>query len=227
MSNTSTYVAFASSEKLYTNTDNFINEMRNGATKPNPKLITDIMVDFTAEGIHAFFITPTDMIGLKGAPRKIVEVTANTITKTNAAVIKQTAKKLDLKQNQQSAEYMDTMRMNKEGTWFVAFPLEDEFAARIRSAIQKARDESPSAAMPELTRNLHQLTDVALSYYFEQPIEIMRFGPILSKITSVGLATIGKATRATIDRVFTKFDDEQVLASCEYMESLLLEGPRQ
>lgn len=63
---TTTYVAFRSSDDLHQTTDGFIQRMRGGASKPEPKVVEKIMTTFIDEALDAFFLQPAAMSGLGG-----------------------------------------------------------------------------------------------------------------------------------------------------------------
>lgn len=230
MSDHSTWVAFRSSETLHQTTDGFIRRMRNGATRPEPETIEKIMSVFMQEVLHNFFIVPTEMAKLPASTQKIVQFTVDTINKATHLVIKSTVKKLDIDQNRRAAEYMDTVRFSLdvkgEEMWFVAFPLNEMMAAKGRKAFEMGINGDGRQAMPMLLEYFHQLTDIALYWYFEEPMKLLRFGPIMRKVADVGIATTRKATHTVIDKVIPGMSPEQLVVSCQYASMQLVNGPK-
>jgi hypothetical protein len=230
MSDHTTWVAFRSSDLLHQTTDSFIKRMRGGATRPEPETIEKIMSTFMQEVLHNFFIVPTEQAGLPPSTQKIVQFTVDTINKATHLVIKSTVRKLDIDQNRRAAEYMDTVRfkLDKSGEeiWFVAFPLNDMMAAKGRKAFELGLNGQGKQALPALLEYFHQLTDIALYWYFEEPMKLLRFGPIMRKVSEVGVATTRKATHTVIDKVIPGMNDEQLAVSCQYAKMQLIDGPK-
>lgn len=224
-----TYIAFRSSDRLHENTDSFIKRMADGARRPEPATVEAIMNDFLDEALDAFFIQPQDFLGLGSGMRRVVNMAAETISKASHMVVKRTAKKLDIEQNREAARYMDTMRIqaddaNGESAWFVSFPIDQRMVAEARDAIDKARAGQNQAARDAMDTFLTKLADVGLHWYFEEPMKLMGFGPIMQKVVNVGVETTRKATKSVIRKVFAKLDDDQLKAAADYIESLMLEA---
>ncbi|PKM21666.1 MAG: hypothetical protein CVV10_08225 [Gammaproteobacteria bacterium HGW-Gammaproteobacteria-14] len=230
MTDHTTWVAFRSSEMLHRTTDGFIQRMRNGASRPEPETLDAIMSTFMKEVLHNFFIVPTEQANLPSSTQRIVQLAADTISKASHLVIKSTVKKLDIDQNKRAANYMDTVRfsINKddETIWFVAFPLNDMMAAKGRKAFEQGINGEGKQAMPALLEYFHQLTDIGVYWYFEEPIKLLRFGPIMRKVADVGIATTRKATHSVIDKVIPAMNEEQLVIACQYARMQLVDGPK-
>ena len=230
MSDHTTWVAFRPSETLHQTTDSFINRMRGGASRPEPETIEKIMSTFMQEVLHNFFIVPTEQAGLPSSTQKVVQFTVDTINKATHLVIKSTVRKLDIDQTRRAADYMDTVRFklesNGEDIWFVAFPLNEMMAAKGRKAFEQGINGQGKQALPALLEYFHQLTDIALYWYFEEPMKLLRFGPIMRKVSEVGVATTRKATHTVIDKVIPGMTPEQLVIACRYAEMQLVDGPK-
>ena len=220
-----TYVAFRSSEALHTGTDGFIQRMNGGAVRPEPETIEKIMKLFIEEALQAFLITPTEQAQLSGGLKRIIQLTADTVSKATHVVIKSTAKKLDIEQNRRTAEYMETVRIQLEEdgelVWHVAFPLPPQMADKGRRALNMVLDGQEDAGRRDVIEYFHDLTDIAMVWYFERPIELLGFGPIMRKVANVGVATTRKAMHSAIDRVVPKLHGEQFQISARYALSLM------
>ena len=229
MSSTTTYVAFRSSTELFELTDGFIKRMREGSRKPEPQTIERIMKLFIEEALNAFFIQPTEQAGLSGGLQRIVNLTADTIGKATHVVVKSTAKKLDIEQNRRTADYMESIRkqldINGETLWHVAFPISDSMADKGRTGLQLAIDGDDKAAIPMMVEFFHELTDTALHWYFEEPMKLLGFGPIMRKVANVGVATTRKASHTAVDKIIPKLHGEELAVSARYSLGLLVEGP--
>lgn len=231
MSSTTVYVAFPSSDHLHQTTDGFIRRMSEGAARPEPATVEDIMGTFLDESLNVFFTQPADLLGLSSSMKRLVHLTTETISGATHIVVRRASKKLDLKQNRAAADYMDSMRImtsDAEGqdVWYVSFPISDAMASHAQSAIELAEAGEFDQARPRLLSFLHELTDVAMLWYFEKPMQLLGFGPVMRKINQVAVETTRKATHGLIKKVIPKLEDPQLLEAARFMDSLLVEGPR-
>ncbi|MFP1683092.1 hypothetical protein ACLD0W_11305 [Alloalcanivorax sp. C16-1] len=217
-----TYVAFRASDRLHRLTDGFIHRMRDGAREPEPKVVEQIMTTFIDEALAAFFLTPASYSGLGGTQRRLVRLAADTISKASGVVIGRSARKMDLTQNQAAAEYMDEIRFPGPGHawWYVGFPIDEGLAARGRGLAERCQDGHFEGAREDLVHYLRTVTDRALEWYFNKPIELLRFGPILRKVAAVGVDTTRKASYGVIGKVIPNLDDEQLLQSALYYRDM-------
>lgn len=222
------YVAFQSTEQLHRTTDGFIQRMNGPQPKLEPATIETIMTAFLQQALTVFFLRPSELVGLGGGLKKAVTLTADTINKASQLVVHRAASKLDLAQHRQTASYMDEMRRMipaEDGSeiWYVVFPIDNALASKLERARELCQAGDPVAARPLLVEYLHEMTDVALDWYFKRPTALLGFGPILRKLADVALQTTSKATHAVIRRVFAELEGEQVAHATLYMHSLLQE----
>ena len=230
MSAETIHVAFPASDRLHHTTDGFIKRMRAGSTRPEPDTVEKIMSRFVDEALETYFLTPSEMLGLGRTMKRIVHLTADTISRTTHGVVKRTARKLDINQNREAAEYMDRMRLcraDEQGNevWYISFPISDTMARHARNAVELAEAGDTDQALPRLTDFLHELTDVAMYWYFEEPMKLLGFGPVMQRIINVAIETTRKACHSVIKRVFRKLDGPQVQEAARYLDALLVEGP--
>lgn len=219
---TTPYMAFPASDHLYQLTEGFITRMRDGARQPEPVVLENIMTAFIGEALNAFFLKPAMLAGLGPTQKQLVRMATDTITGTLGLVIRRSAKKMDLSQNQRAAEYMDEIRLpaSDRSFWYVAFPLDEKVANRGQTLDQLIDDESASTARAEMVSYLHDITDQALLWYFSKPLELLDFGPILRKLAVLGKDTTRHASYGVINRVIPRLNNEQLLQSAIYYKSM-------
>lgn len=225
------HVSFLASEKLHTRTQEYIDLMSRGG-RPDAALLGEVMNNFTHDSLHAFMLRPVEELGIAGTQRRLVEFAADTVEKTTQMVMKSVLHKLDVEQHRKSAEFMDSMRLqlpheDVDDAWFVSFEAPPDFAARARASMARAREQGPQAELRETILVMKTLTDLALHNYYERPLAILRFGPILRKVTEVAVGTVRKGTHSTIENLLPKLNEEQLLKGVEYFDSLLVDVPRE
>lgn len=219
--------AFPSSDHLHRETDGFIQRMATDQARPEPDTLENIMETFIDESLGVFFLTPAKLVGLGPNMQRVIRVSADTIGKAGAMVTKRASRKLDLAQHRETAAYMDEIRIMVPDSggneiWYVAFPIEESLAQQLVRSRELAESGDHRQAVAVLADALHVLTDVALHWYFERPIALLRFGPVMSKMAAVALTTSRKATHGVIRKVFADMDPKQILASTQYMSGMVL-----
>lgn len=221
---TTPHVAFRSSDSLHQRTDAFIQRMNGGAKRPEPKEIEAIMAQFIEEALAAFITRAAQAADLSPGMFKVVNMTCSTISKTTHLVIGRSAKKMDLTQNQAAADYMDQVRhpATNGDHWYVAFPVSEAHRAQCKDVIRLCQEGEEDKARRELAAYLLTLTDEAIDWYFQRPMALLGFGPVLRKVANVGVETTRKASRSLISNLIPKLGPEQLLASAQYQESMLL-----
>jgi len=217
-----TYVAFRASDRLHQLTDGFVHRMRDGAREPEPRTVERIMTTFIDEALTAFFLTPASYSGLGSTQRRLVGLSADTISKASGVVIGRSARKMDLAQNQAAAEYMDGIRFPgpRHAFWYVGFPIDEALASRGHGLAERCQAGHFEGTRDDLMHYLRAITDRSLEWYFNKPIDLLGFGPILRKVAAVGVQTTRKASYGVIGKVIPNLTDEQVLQSALYYRDL-------
>lgn len=227
------HVAFVASDDLTSTTQEYLDHISNPRNKPNPALLGEVMNNFTRDSINAFMLRPVEELGITGNQRRLVDFMADTVQKSSAMVLKATLHKLDHDQHKRSAEYMDAMRLllpheeKIDGIWYVSFPAEDQFTRRARAAIAAARANGPQDNLQETMYVMKALTDLALKNYYERPLALLEFGMILRKISEVAISGVRKGAYSTIDGLFPKLSEEQLIKGVDYFDSMLIDVPRE
>jgi hypothetical protein len=226
------HVAFRASENLHIRTQEYIDLMSRAGARPNPALLAEVMDHFTSDSLNAFMLRPMEELGISGTQRRLVEFAADTVQKSSQVVLKATVNKLDHDQHRKSAAFMDEMRLllpeeDENHAWFVSFRAPDHFAERARASMARARQQGPQAELRETIIVMKTLTDLALENYYERPLAILRFGPILRKVSEVAISTVRKGTHSTIENLLPKLTEDQLLKGIEYFDALLIDVEQQ
>ncbi|MBA3981214.1 MAG: hypothetical protein C0462_11495 [Alcanivorax sp.] len=227
MSQPQPQIAFRSSDHLHQTTDGYIQRMARPDARPDPQTLETIMEVFVDEALSVFFLQPTELVGLSPRMQRVIQVSADTISKATGMVVKRAARKLELPQHRDAADYMDQMRLmvpgrDGEERWYVAFPVPEALAGQLERARDQAEGGDTVTAAATLAAALHEVTDIALHWYLEEPVRLLRFGPIMKKMAQVALETTRKATHGVIRRVFADMKGEQVVLSTRYMAGMVV-----
>ncbi|EKF72849.1 hypothetical protein A11A3_16672 [Alcanivorax hongdengensis A-11-3] len=220
---THTHVAFASSERLHRLTDDFIQRMRGPRPGLEPDTLEQIMTLFIDEALHAFFTAPARATGLNPGMNRVVNLTTQTISKATGMVIRRSSRKMDLRQHHAAADYMDQVRRpGSDGqTWYVAFPIHEDVADLARGLNDHVDAGNTDLARQHMTQYLHTLTNEGVHWYFERPMQLLEFGPVMRKMAAVGVETTRKASRSLVNQLIPRLENEQLSASAAYQCSML------
>lgn len=223
-----TFIAFASSIKLDDTTQTFIDNMAHDPQQTDPKSMASIMTDFTREALSSFFLVPAEQLKLQGAKMSVIKTTVSSISSATNLLIKRTAPKLDLAENKAMAHYMDVLRIRPEDAsgnpkWHVAFPLTQALAEQARLGLSQLDEGNIETARSTLTEYLLGLTDEALHWYFEQPLELLHLGPILSRLANASRTTTRKGAKLIIRKVFVKLEGADLVAMGDYIRAQLID----
>lgn len=224
---TTTYIAFRSSTALHEQTEAFIRHAQQPGAQPKPKMLDAIMGLFIEESLQTFLRDAAEAAQLSPTLLRIVNMTCQTITKATRLVIGRSIKKMDSAQYLAAANYMASIRQPDPNSddWFVAYAVDDAFAAIGRDLPTQCRQANLADAQTLLTRYLLTLTDEAIDHYFEQPLTLLGFGPILRSVASAGIETTRKASKHLINSIIPKLDATQIAAAADFQAGLLVTLP--
>ncbi len=225
------FMAFKTSVRLRQNTEAFIANLAAGQVQPQSDLLMRVMEDFVDEAIQVYFVQPMEVAQLNPVGRKMVMVAVTTIRKTAQLVLGKVLKKLSNEELVPIAEYMDEVmfrdRCNPEAAGFIAFPLSNELRERFRQIAQRAHTGQPHQVVPDLVEAFSAITDEALKAFFEKPVALLKLGPVLKKMTVLGVDTTRSATNTLLKKLFNTMEPSQLVASIDYFEALMIEGGAQ
>ena len=225
------HVSFRASDPLHTATQEYIDRMSRPGARPDAALLGEVMNHFTRDSLETFMLRPVDELGISGGQRRLVEFAADTVQKSTQVVLKATLHRLDHDQHRRSARFMDELRLllphEEEGeAWHVSFRAPEDFTARARASMQRSREQGPQAELRETIAVMKTLTDLAIHHYYERPLALLGFGPILRKVSDVAIGTVRKGTHSTIENLLPKLGEEQLLRGVDYFDALLVDVPR-
>ncbi|MFP5440547.1 MAG: hypothetical protein ACLGHJ_03575, partial [Gammaproteobacteria bacterium] len=62
---------------------------------------------------------------------------------------------------------------------------------------------------------------------YERPLALLNFGMILRKVSEVAISGVRKGAYSTIDGLFPKLSEEQLIKGVDYFDSMLIDVPRE
>ena len=221
-----THMGYRNRPDMHELGDGFIERMQAGATKPEPKVVSTLMMALMEDSLNHYLVAPANTLNVRPNIKRSVEFAAGAVTKAGGVVIKQATKKMSLAQNRSAADYMENMRLlfDEDGVRvsYAAFPMGDEMRALAVDVLPKAMAKELSDSK-EFAKFLSVMLETALNWYVREPVKLMKFGPILSKVVSVGVDAITAALNAAIRDIVPKLNADEMAEFAEYLAGSMIE----
>lgn len=222
-----THFAFRASDDLHGHVDGFLTRQAAGSTRKEPETIEAIMQHLVAEVLDAYLTTTANRVGLDRKGKRIIDTTTKTVNKAANFVMARAVHKLDLDQHRGIADYMASLRLLHEGGAIssVAFPVGDDLASHGRAVTEKVMDGGGAKGNRELLVFMNELLDVGADYYLDQPLRIMKFGPVLRSVSTTSTSAIRKAVQFAIKELVPTLNKDQSVELATYLSELIQDHP--
>lgn len=224
-----TRMGYRASDRMHELGDGFIERMHGGATKPEPKVVAELITGLMNETLDAYIVRPANELNLRPNLLRSVMLAVGVVKKAGNAVIGRVTKKMSIEQNRAAADYMDSLRLRFEEdgkiVTYVAFPMDEELKDLARTDLPVAMEQELSAHNKELADFLAVMFDNAAYWYLDQPIKLMKFGPIMGKVVHVAADTVKGALRGIVRDIVPKLNAQEASSFAAYMAGMLFEWP--
>ncbi len=224
-----TRMGYRASARMQDLGDGFIERMQGGATKPEPKVVAELITGLMNETLDAYITRPSTELNLRPHILRSANFAVNAVKKTGNVIIGRITKKMSIEQNRAAADYMDMLRVKFEEdgelVTYVAFPMDEELKQLARTDLPVAMEQELSAHNKELADFLAVMFDNAAYWYLDQPVSLMKFGPLAGKVVHVGSDAIKGALRAAIRDIIPKLNAEEAAGFAAYLADMLFEWP--
>lgn len=210
---------FEASASLRNNAELFIQNIHKGERSPQNGLLQHVLNEFVAQCLDTYFIVPSERIGLGAMGRKIVVTAVATLRKTIQMVIGRIIRKLNNRDMRSLAEFMDAVMLRDHaslrGVTFVAFPLEPQTVEQFNRMRQQTHS-GQSEISSQLIESFQAIADEAVTYFFAEPIDGLRLGPVLNKLAQMGIDSSRSVISGMIRRIFSTMTPQQMTDTVEY-----------
>ena len=230
MSEIGYYVAYPASQELHSKFRDFIALMKQENPQRHDKLLSQIMTLLTNETLDAYLTGILNTSGLGGTQKKLIKTADAFIKKTAQALIKQVTKKMNIKEQRQTAEHFDSCLLSLEGENqqpinFIAYPISKPFYQQIISGHNTFLEQGPEDGKPIIIENQKAITNQMVFFMVERLIAIISFGPLLTKIINVGIEKSVQLTHSTLEKTFTAMTKDEMAKTNQYVATMLIMGP--
>jgi hypothetical protein len=221
------YIAFVSSPELRRDSLELVKNIDARTSASQADLMTSIIIDFTDEILKVFFLDLTELLGLSHFMEKVVTGAVSTIKSTIHSVSRTVIHKLDNKQLIPLADYIRNIMLvaaAADGVEkpYIGFPISDATRLRMQMLVSDMKGSDPHTHVAELTDMLNEITDLALEAYLITPIELLKLGFILRKLSEGSVTIIRGAVHLMIRRLVPDLTTEHLQSVTEYLHDMVL-----
>ncbi|MDX1804609.1 MAG: hypothetical protein R3292_11045 [Alcanivorax sp.] len=205
--------------------DGFITRMQGPRATPEPDTLEQIMALFIEESLDTFFLDSAEAAGLNLSMHQLVRLTTQTISKASHLIVQRGIRKMTLAQYRAVGSYLHTIRRqdaDRKRT-FVVIPIAKNRAELVRRAPQLCHSDRLELARKDLCQYLIGLTDDGIFWFFEQPLALLQFGPVLKKMVMVTMQTCQRASHSLIHRIIPRLSAPQLENAAIYLDGLIHE----
>ena len=222
------FMSFEATASLRRDAEAFISHIQKGDSAPQNALLQRVLDAFITQCLDTYCVTPVEVVGLSPIGRKIVITAVATVRKTAQLVVGRIIRKLSNRDMQPLAEYMDEVmvrdRCNPAGIAWVAFPLDGALVEQFRAMQRQAHSSVAPQDSIILVKPFQVIADEAISYLFQEPVDMLRLGPVLSRMAQLGIDSTRTVIAGMINRTFSTMEPSQVAATLDYFCGLIGDG---
>ena len=106
---------------------------------------------------------------------------------------------------------------------WLAFPVSEEFAHTGEVVFGEAIDGNSGHGHPRMKNHMFGFAEQGIHFYARKPLKMMRFGPILKKVTEVAVDGIDKSVRNAVRDIVPKLNKEEARRVADYFGKLTVE----
>jgi len=220
------YIAFPSSDRLYQGAVNFLEVYRNQPYVDAAPVLAEVLKDYIPETLDALLRMPTSLAGVGPTATKIVNVSMATMDKTGHALVKQALKKRKNAELEELSHHIDSMILHssdtEKGLPLSAIRIPPSLYEQSMYVIKRIENEPASNFHDEIVDVLMAITETLMYESVKKPVDMIPLGPVVKKVTSLGIDTLSATVMKVVKNVFVKMSDEEFLATSRYFDSLLV-----
>ena len=221
---------FKASPGLRRDAERFLERIHSSSSESLKPLLQRILGQFIDECLGVFFSRPAEKVGLGPVGKTIVNSALNSIRRTIQLVARRLVNRLSNQEMAPLAEYIESILYRNsdepEGDAYVGFAIQADLAKRLFQLQEAAQQQSSASLVPEVVSAFQAMTDEALNGLFEEPIAMLKLGPVLSKLIDVANETTRAIIHAMLRRTFNTMDDAQMNDTLAYFCDMIRERPQ-
>lgn len=213
------FMAFKTSKTLADNIQRFFTFVDGSPSKVDNTLLDSITDDFLDEMLAAFFLGPVQVVDNPGRLASIMQGINSVVSKIAKGLAKRLLKKIDTGEQANLAAHFRSISLNKDGDFYIGFPLDDDYAKRAMEAFAWEKDQVDEA---KLTKVMHGITDGAVSHFMDGAVAQLKVGRIVKGLVATARVSVQKASYSSAGHLMSlpAKEHRQVM---DYFTNMLVE----
>lgn len=215
---------FICSDDLHVRLDRFIGDM---AVKPakQPREVEKILSGLVRDMTHRLIIAPAQDPSVNPNLRRATEMSAKAIERAVAVALKPSLRSLDSRQFVKLAEHLDCTRrvVDYRGVQrsFITLPVGDEIADQVPVVHARAQEAYTREEAQMMINLLTRIIDIGIYWFSEEPIRILRPGPLVKTAYNGATVAIAGAARTVVKESFPRLNQPQAVNISAYLGSFV------
>lgn len=207
-------LAFPASDRLATNSDQLVKNLRAGTSEPQNKLGTLVANDFADEVLQAMISNSLDPNRMSKVNIAILNQLTKVIQKSVHLLINKVVAKLSNEQLLPLADYIAETRMEiqtEEGTQTcIVCPLQDEDVTLFSNIEDVVENGGKDTQVQQVGQFIHNMSSACIAHFFKTPTGLMELGLISRKIVDTTYAAVKKGTTAAVKSLVKNMNGDDV-----------------
>ncbi|MCG8673415.1 MAG: hypothetical protein MI867_28760 [Pseudomonadales bacterium] len=213
-SNLNYVLAFPASDRLATNSDLLVNNLRSGASAPQNKLGIAVANDFADEVLKAMISNSLDPNRMSKVNIAILNQLTKMIQKSVHLLINKVVAKLSNDQLIPLADYIAETRLtlqteDGEKTHIIC-PLDDSDVSLFKNIEDKVDQGAKETQVKQVGQFIDRMSAACIAHFFKKPTGLMELGVISRKIVDTSYVAVKKGTAAAVKSLVKNMNGNDV-----------------
>ena len=174
-------------------------------------------------GIHALYFDVMDKVRAHPNVKKSADTGIHTVSRGGKLVIKKMVNSLEPHELPVFADYLQSLLVEHESGWHLAFPLSPELADDLSETMKRIHSDANTAAYNDfIAHTLCTICDQAIIYFYQKPTKLFKIRPFVKRSADLGVRTIQKGLHFVIRQLFKKTHQRELIKFSELLENQLV-----
>ncbi len=218
----SAYFAFPAAPDLATDLETVLLHLDQHDAAPQWQLYVKMSVEFTDAVLQTVLL---DLVKATGSQSGILEQLASLLRGTMHVLLRQLLAKRSNAELLQAAAYVHARRRYRGSSVYIAIPLTDSLRTRFEAVFLEIDAGRGEANREELRVAMSEFVDQAVRGYYDDFVQALPLGFIMSKASNVARATIFKGAHAAMNKMIPSLTQGELKGLADYFDAFLLSDP--
>ncbi len=218
----SAYFSFQASPSLAKDLETVLAHLDHHDTAPQAELYVKMSIEMTDAILQVLLL---DLVKATGSKSGVLEQLAGLLRGTMHVLLRQLLAKRDNDELAKAAVYVHARRRYLGSTLHVAIPLSDSLRTRFEAVFMEIDAGRGEANREELRVAMSDFVDQAVSGFYDEFVQAMPMGFLMSKAAQVARATIFKGAHAAMNKMIPSLSQAELKGLADYFDGFLYSDP--